>query len=105
MENVFIDTDVIVDFFTGKKPFSPEAVRIFSLIEQKKIKGYVSSLSFSNLYYVLRKLGTHYDHIKNNFRYSILDIYKPTTDDQIIIDRERWRKEVLQTRQSGYNEN
>ncbi len=59
MENVFIDTDVIVDFLTGRKPFSLESAKIFSLIDQKKIRGYVSALSFSNLYYVLRKFGPH----------------------------------------------
>jgi len=59
MENVFIETDVIVDFLTDRKPFSLESAKIFSLIDQKKIKGCVSSLSFSNLYYVLRKFGTH----------------------------------------------
>ena len=46
-----------------------------------------------------------YDHIKHNFRYSILDIYKSTTDDQIIIERENWWKEILQSRKFGYNEN
>lgn len=46
-----------------------------------------------------------FDHIKRYFRYSILDIYKSTTDDQTIIDRESWWKEVLQTRKFGYNEN
>lgn len=46
-----------------------------------------------------------FDHIKQNFKYSILDIYKSTTDDQIIIDREGWWKDVLQSRKFGYNEN
>jgi hypothetical protein len=46
-----------------------------------------------------------FDHIQNHFRYSILDIYKSTTGDQIIIDRENWWKEVLQCRKFGYNEN
>ena len=46
-----------------------------------------------------------FEHIKQNFRYSILDIYKSTTDDQIIIDRESWWKKVLRSRQFGYNEN
>lgn len=46
-----------------------------------------------------------FDHIKQNFKYSILGIYKSTTDDQIIIERESWWKEVLQTRKFGYNEN
>jgi hypothetical protein len=46
-----------------------------------------------------------FDHIKENFRYSILDIYKSTTDDQVIIHRENWWKEVLQSRKFGYNQN
>lgn len=46
-----------------------------------------------------------FNHIKENFRYSILDIYKSTIDDQIIIDRESWWKLVLQTRKFGYNIN
>lgn len=46
-----------------------------------------------------------FDHIKQNFRYSILDIYKSTTDDQVIIERENWWKEVLQSRKFGYNKN
>lgn len=46
-----------------------------------------------------------FEHIKRNFTYSILDIYKSTTNDQIIIERERWWKEVLQSRHFGYNEN
>lgn len=47
----------------------------------------------------------NFNHIKENFRYSILDIYKSTIDDQVIIERESWWKEVLQSRQFGYNEN
>jgi hypothetical protein len=46
-----------------------------------------------------------FEHIKKNFRYSILDIYKSTADDQMIIERENWWKIVLQSRQFGYNEN
>jgi len=46
-----------------------------------------------------------FGHIMKNFRYSILDIYKSTTDDQLIIQRENWWKEVLQSRKFGYNEN
>jgi len=59
MTDLFIDTDIIIDFLIDRKPHSREAAIIFTLIEQKKIKGYVSSLTFSNLYYVLRKVETH----------------------------------------------
>jgi len=56
MTYLFIDTDIIVDFLIDRKPFSREAAIIFTLIDQKKLKGYVSSLTFSNLFYVLRKI-------------------------------------------------
>ena len=59
MNNLFIDTDVIVDFLVDRKPYSREAAIIFSLIDQKKLKGYASSLTFNNLYYVLRKVEPH----------------------------------------------
>lgn len=45
------------------------------------------------------------EYIKNNFRYSILDIFKSTTDDKIILTRESWWKETLLTRKFGYNSN
>lgn len=59
MTNLFIDTDVIIDFLVDRKPYSREAAIIFTLIDQKKLKGYASSLTFSNLYYVLRKIEPH----------------------------------------------
>ena len=47
-----------------------------------------------------------FSHIKDNFYYSILDIYKSTTPDEIIKKRESWWKETLQTRgEFGYNNN
>lgn len=47
-----------------------------------------------------------FDHIKKYFRYSILEIFKPTADDEIITDKESWWKEVLLTRtEFGYNKN
>lgn len=51
----------------------------------------------------LKTLG--FDYIKSNFRYSILEIYKSTIDDQIIIKREAWWKRTLLSRDYGYNEN
>jgi predicted nucleic acid-binding protein len=59
MTDIFIDTDVIIDFLIDREPHSREAAIIFTLIEQKKLKGYVSSLTFGNLYYVLRKIESH----------------------------------------------
>jgi hypothetical protein len=51
----------------------------------------------------LKKMNFNY--IKKYFRYSILDIYISTIDDQTIIERESWWKDVLHTRKFGYNIN
>lgn len=83
MTDLFIDTDVIIDFLIDRKPFSREAAIIFTLIEQKKLKGYASSLTFSNLYYVLRKFNSHKNVISNLDSLSKLIIILKV-DDQII---------------------
>lgn len=46
-----------------------------------------------------------FDHIKKYFRFSILDIFKSTTDSAIIIERENWWKVNLLSREFGYNAN
>ena len=46
------------------------------------------------------------NHIKQYFSYSILEIYKATTDDEVILEREQWWKGVLLSRgKFGYNKN
>ena len=59
MTHIFVDTDIILDIITGRQPFSVEASRLFTLIEEEALAAYASSLSFSNLYYVLRKYASH----------------------------------------------
>jgi hypothetical protein len=46
-----------------------------------------------------------FEHIKKNFQYQLLDIYKAATDDKTIQERERWWKKVLLTTLFGYNGN
>jgi len=46
-----------------------------------------------------------FDTIKENFNYSILEIYKSTIDDKIIINRESWWKKTLMSKKYGYNSN
>ncbi len=58
MKRVFIDSDVILDLLLAREPHFTPAVRMFTLIEEKKVEGCVSSLIFANLYYLLRKAKT-----------------------------------------------
>ncbi len=56
MKKVLIDSDIILDLFSQREPFYKSAAELFSLIDNGSIKGYVSSLIFSNLFYILKKL-------------------------------------------------
>ncbi|AFU69539.1 PIN domain superfamily protein [Psychroflexus torquis ATCC 700755] len=59
MDNVLIDTDVILDFFFDRKPFSDFATQVLNLCEEKKLNGFATPVIISNVYYLLRKIGKH----------------------------------------------
>lgn len=59
MDHVLIDTDVILDFFFDREPFSGEAAQIISLCEEQKIKGFITPVICSNVYYILRQHARH----------------------------------------------
>ena len=59
MNKVLIDSDVILDFFFDRKPFSDQASQIFSLCETRKINGYITPVICSNTYYLLRQIARH----------------------------------------------
>jgi len=56
---VLIDTDVILDFFYDRKPFSNEATQLISLCEKGVVQGFVTTVMLSNIYYLLRKTAKH----------------------------------------------
>ncbi len=60
-DKVFLDCDVVMDHLADRQPFSEWAHRLFALAETKDLTLCVSSLSFSNLYYILRRLKGHAD--------------------------------------------
>lgn len=59
MEKILIDTDVILDFLFDRQPFSDDASILLSFCENKKIKGYITPVMISNIYYLLRKIAKH----------------------------------------------
>ena len=59
MKKILIDTDVILDFFFDRQPFSKNAAILFSLCENKLIEGFVTPVIISNTYYLLRKFAKH----------------------------------------------
>lgn len=59
MDSVLLDSDVLLDFLFDRKPFSSHALQVLSLCENQKLKGYITPVIISNLYYILRKQATH----------------------------------------------
>jgi predicted nucleic acid-binding protein len=59
MTRILIDTDVILDFFFDRQPFSENAAKVFSLCELQEIKGFVTPVIISNVYYLLRQIAKH----------------------------------------------
>ena len=59
VKKILIDTDVILDFFFDRIPFSIDAERLFSLCESGRFEGYVTPVICSNTYYLLRQTASH----------------------------------------------
>ena len=55
MDKLFIDCNILLDWLIVRAPFSEHAEKLFTLIEQGNIQGYVSPLTLANTYYILRK--------------------------------------------------
>ncbi len=58
---IFLDTDVTLDHLADRQPFAEYAHRLFALAETSELTLCLSALSFSNLYYIIRKIKGHDD--------------------------------------------
>ena len=55
MRNLFLDTNVVIDFLADRKPFSLDAAKLFDLSVSKEASIYISAVSYNNIYYILRQ--------------------------------------------------
>src|ERR1035437_2080650 len=84
MKRVLIDTDIILDFFFDRKPFSDSAAKVLSLCESREIKGFITSVIISNVYYLLRQTSTH-EKVIEKLKQLITITEILTTDKEIIL--------------------
>ena len=84
MDKALIDTDVILDFFFDRQPFSDYAAKVLSLCESKSIQGFVTPVICSNTYYLLRQTAKHEKVIdKLNQLLTFVDVL--TIDKEVIV--------------------
>lgn len=75
MRKILIDTDVILDFFFDREPFSDHAAKLLSECEKGVVNGFITAVILSNVYYLLRQTSTHEKVLeKLNLLMTILDI-------------------------------
>lgn len=55
MKNIFLDTNVVIDFLADRRPFSLDAAKLFNFSFSGKAKIYISAVSYNNIYYILRQ--------------------------------------------------
>lgn len=80
MTRVFVDTDIILDLLAKRIPFYSFSAELFSLADKGKLQLCVSSLSFSNLNYILAKQYSTEQARKMLFKFKTLVQVLPVTD-------------------------
>jgi predicted nucleic acid-binding protein len=80
MEKVFVDTDIILDLLSQREPFYINAAYLFSEADKGKTKIHVSSLSFSNLNYILSRQYTSDQARKKLLKFKTLVTVLAVTD-------------------------
>ena len=83
INEIFIDTDIILDLLAKREPFYHYAAELFSLIDSKEIKAYVSPIIFSNLHYILRKVSNKEKTLKSLLKLKLMVNILPV-DEKII---------------------
>ena len=83
MEKVFIDTDSILDVLARREPFYKFAAHLLSKADKLELEIGVSSLTFSNLNYLLSKKYREIETRKILLRFKAL-VKVVTVDDKII---------------------
>ncbi len=55
-DSVFVDTDVLLDFYIQREPHHDMALRLFTRLSREKTRCYTSPVVVANVHYVLTKL-------------------------------------------------
>lgn len=56
IRKVFVDTNVILDFFLEREGFYYDALKIWTACETGEVEGHISAITVNNVYYVAKRL-------------------------------------------------
>ena len=52
---VLVDTNILLDVIQRRVPFDEQAALLWTAVEEGRIEGFVSAISFNNIFYVVEK--------------------------------------------------
>jgi predicted nucleic acid-binding protein len=52
---ILLDTNIVIDFASGREGFYEESKEIFSLAAQQKCKAYLTATTVTDIFYILKK--------------------------------------------------
>jgi len=82
---VFLDTNVLLDILAKREPFYTASAEVWSLAESGAVQGCISTISFNNIYYVVRKM-TGKSNADKALRI-LRDIFVPVAPDTLILNQ------------------
>lgn len=82
---LFIDTNVVIDVIAGRELFLADSQAVISLCESGKAEGFVSTLTFCTVAYILRK-NVAQGTMRKNLR-SFRNVLNPVDLSVSILDR------------------
>jgi predicted nucleic acid-binding protein len=72
MENIFVDTNIVIDLLAKREPFYEEAQDLFTLGDKNEVKLFISSLTFANAYYSIVRHHKEVDAKKYLSKFKVL---------------------------------
>ncbi len=83
MKRLFLDTNVLIDFLSDRKPFSDSAAILFEASVRQKVQVFVAAISYNNIYYILNQALSHSQTLKHLTALKELTTTVPVTSDTI----------------------
>ncbi len=80
MENLLIDTNIVVDLLSRRENFYQEAQELFTLADENDVKLFISALTFANTHYLLLRHLSENEARKVMIKFKLLVKILPLED-------------------------
>lgn len=80
MENLLIDTNIVVDLLGRRENFYQEAQELFTLADENDVKLFISALTFANTHYLLLRHLSENEARKVMIKFKLLVKILPLED-------------------------